>query len=83
MSKKRTVIFVIVVAVIIAALVAGIVLTDGLYERTGDINETMQDAVLHEGDKISLFGLRRHGHLAPLCSDRPSLRHSQIYLYPE
>ena len=58
MSKKRTVIFVIVVAVIIAALVAGIVLTDGLYERTGDINETMQDAVLHEGDKISLFGMQ-------------------------
>ena len=58
MSKKRTVIFVIVVAVIIALLVAGIVLTDGLYEKTGDINETMQDAVLHEGDKISLFGLQ-------------------------
>ena len=57
MTKKQTCVFLIVVAVLIGALVAGIVLTDGLYEKTGSVNETMQDAVLHEGDKISFFGL--------------------------
>ena len=57
MTKKQTCIFLSVVAVIIAALIAGIVLTDGLYERDSTIQDTMQDAVLHEGDKISLFGL--------------------------
>ena len=58
MTKRRTLVFLFIVAVIIAALVAGIVLTDGLYEKTGNVNETMQDAVLHEGDKINFFGLR-------------------------
>ena len=57
MSKKKTAVFLIVVAAVIAALVVGIVLTDGLYEKAGSVNETMQDAVLHEGDKISFFGL--------------------------
>ena len=58
MSKKKTAVFLIVAAAVIAALVVGIVLTDGLYEKTGSVNETMQDAVLHEGDKISFFGMR-------------------------
>ncbi len=58
MSKKRTAVFVIVTAVVIAALATGIILTDGLYEKAGSVNETMQDAVLHEGDKISLFGMQ-------------------------
>ena len=57
MSKKKTAVFLIVVAAVIAALVVGIVLTDGLYEKAGSVNETMQDAVLHEGDKISFFGM--------------------------
>ena len=57
MTKKQTCIFLIVIAVVVAALLAGIVLTDGLYESETTIQETMQDAVLHEGDKISLFGL--------------------------
>ena len=57
MTKKQTGIFLAVVLPIVAALIVGIVLTDGLYEKEGTIQETMQDAVLHEGDKISLFGL--------------------------
>lgn len=57
MTKKQTWIFLAVVAVVIAALVTGIILTDGLYEKNATIQETMKDAVLHEGDKISLFGL--------------------------
>lgn len=57
MTKKQTCIFLIIVAAVIAALITGIVLTDGLYERDATIQETMQDVVLHERDKISLFGL--------------------------
>ena len=57
MTKKQLGIFLSVVLVIIAALIVGIVLTDGLYEKDATIQETMQDAVLHEGDKINLFGM--------------------------
>ena len=57
MTKKQTEIFLGVVGIIVAALIVGIVLTDGLYERNSTIQDSMQDAVLHEGDKISLFGL--------------------------
>ena len=57
MTKKQTCIFLTVVAAVIAALIVGIVLTDGLYQKEGSIQDAMQDAVLHEGDKISLFGL--------------------------
>ncbi len=57
MTKKQTCIFLGVVAVVIAALIVGIVLTDGLYVKDSTIQDTMKDAVLHEGDKISLFGL--------------------------
>ena len=57
MTKKQLGIFLSVVLVIIAALIVGIVLTDGLYEKDATIQETMQDAVLNEGDKINLFGM--------------------------
>ena len=57
MTKKQLGIFLSVVLVIIAALIVGIVLTDGLYEKDATIQETMQDAVLHEGDNINLFGM--------------------------
>ena len=58
MTKKQTAVFLSVVLAICAALIVGIVLTDGLYEKNADIQESMQDAVLHEGDKIWLFGLQ-------------------------
>ena len=57
MSKKQKIIFCTVVLAIIVLLFVGIILTDGLYERDASIQETMQDAILHEADKISLFGL--------------------------
>lgn len=57
MTKKQTILFLSIVLAVCALLIIGIVLTDGLYERTGTIQDTMQDAVLHENDKISLFGL--------------------------
>ena len=55
--KKQNIIVCIVFGVIVAALVAGICLTDFLYTRTEDISDVMQDAVLHERDRISLFGM--------------------------
>ena len=55
--KKQNIIVCIVFGVIVAALVAGICLTDSLYTRTEDISDVMQDAVLHERDRISLFGM--------------------------
>ena len=57
MTKKQTILFISVVLAVCAVLIVGIVLTDGLYVRDADIQESMQDAVLHEGDKINLFGL--------------------------
>lgn len=55
-DKKRWIICAIFV-VIIAALIVGICLTGSQYEKSESISETMKDAVLHENDKISLFGL--------------------------
>ena len=55
--KKQNIIGCIVFGMIVAALVAGICLTDSLYTRTEDISDVMQDAVLHERDRISLFGM--------------------------
>ena len=40
-----------------SGVITGIILTNGLYERDASIQESMQDAILHENDKIDLFGL--------------------------
>ena len=57
MTKKQLGIFLTVVFVLLAALIVGIVLTDGLYEKDVNIQESMQYAVLHEGDKVYFFGM--------------------------
>ena len=57
MTKKQTIIFLSAVLAVCAVLIVGICLTNGLYESDATIQESMQDAVLHEGDKINLFGL--------------------------
>ena len=54
--KKKTIAVAAVVALIMAALLIGIIFTDSDKE-SADISETMQDAVLHENDKIDFFGL--------------------------
>ena len=54
--KKKTVALWAVVALIMVALLIGIIFT-GSDEEGADISETMQDAVLHENDKIDFFGL--------------------------
>ena len=57
MTKKQTILFLSIVLAVCALLIVGIVLTNGQYESSSTIQESMQDAVLHEGDKLSLFGL--------------------------
>ncbi len=57
MTKKQTILFLSIVLAVCALLIVGIVLTNGQYESSSTIQESMQDAVLHEEDKISLFGL--------------------------
>ena len=58
MTKKQLGIFLTVVVLLLAALIVGIVLTDGLYEKNVNIQESMQDAVLHEVDKVWFFGMQ-------------------------
>ncbi len=55
-SKKRTLI--VIWILIVAALGAGCVLTGLGGEKAETIQETMRDAVLHESNQISLFGLK-------------------------
>jgi len=57
MPRKKIIIPAIICAVIISALIVGIILTDSLYEQTEDISSVMGDVVLHEKSKISVFGL--------------------------
>ena len=53
-QKKR---FLIRLGVILAVLIVGIILTAPLSVRHETITEVMKDAVLHDVNKISLFGL--------------------------
>ncbi len=58
MSRKKCTRTLIILAVIIVALIAGIIVTgdsDGTQEES--IKDVMRDAVLHESNKISLFGI--------------------------
>lgn len=55
--KKKKIIAAVVIACVAALLIVGIVLTDPLYTSSEDISDVMQDAVLHEENAISLFGL--------------------------
>ena len=57
MKGRKKIVFFTVLAVALAALLVGIILTGG--ERSESVEETMRNAVLHESDKISLFGLSR------------------------
>lgn len=55
-SKKRTVVIIIWAAVIIALLVSAILIGPGSGDKES-IKEVMKDAVLHESNKVSLFGI--------------------------
>lgn len=55
MKGRKKIVFFTVLAVALAALLVGIILTGG--ERSESVEETMRNAVLHESDKINLFGL--------------------------
>lgn len=56
MSKKRKIISLAVWLGLVFASLIGVLLTDGL-ESHESIREIMRDAVLHESNKISLFGI--------------------------
>ena len=55
-TKRNKITAIVVIAAIAVLLIVGIILTDPLYQTTEDISEVMKDAVLHEENKVSLFG---------------------------
>ena len=57
MESKRRVGVLVATALIVAALVVGICLTGGSGGEEESIQVTMRDAVLHETNRIALFGL--------------------------
>ena len=57
MEKKKQRISLIVIAALLLAVVVGIILTISDSGHKETIKETMKDAVLHDRNKISLFGL--------------------------
>lgn len=57
MSKKGRIIYLTVWLGLIFLSLAGVLLTSGL-EKTETIREIMRDAVLHDSNKISLFGIK-------------------------
>jgi F-type H+-transporting ATPase subunit a len=57
MSKKKRVTTLVIMAVLVVLLIIGIVLTNTGDGEKETIKEVMRDAVLHESNKVSLFGL--------------------------
>lgn len=57
MSKKKRTRSIIIFSLIGALLLAGIILTNGMYQKEESVQEVMLDAVLHESAKIDLFGI--------------------------
>ena len=57
MSKKKKIISITVFIAIVSLLIVGIILTRGSYKETETIQEIMKDAVLHDAEKVSLFGI--------------------------
>ena len=69
------------ICAIVVLLVASILVPS--VQKTETIQVTMRDAVLHETNRISLFGIKdvRHGglgHLAGVCGHRAHFRHSAL-----
>lgn len=58
MSKKKKIIFVSVWLFMIVVLIAGIIITNVSGGNDESLSEAMRDAVLHEDNKISLFGIK-------------------------
>ena len=54
MNKKRSII---IFVLLIVVLIVGIILVGGTQEKTESIKEIMRDAVLHENDRINVFGI--------------------------
>ncbi len=58
MSKKQRIWSILVFALILIALLIGIILTGGGGAEEESIQEVLKDAVLHEHAKVSLFGIK-------------------------
>lgn len=58
MSKKKRNIFLLVWFCLLALLIVGIILTNTGESKSESLSEAMRDAVLHEENVISLFGLK-------------------------
>lgn len=58
MSKKKKIIFVSVWLFMIVVLLAGIIITNVSGGNDESLSEAMRDAVLHDDNKISLFGIK-------------------------
>lgn len=68
MSKKQKIVGITVFAVLAAVLLVGIVLTGSPAEKDESVKEVMRDAVLHETNKVSLFGMAVNpGLIAAFC----------------
>ena len=58
MSKKKRILMILFFVVWIAVFLIGALLLQGKYTKHESIQESMRDAVLHETNQISLFGIR-------------------------
>lgn len=58
MSKKRKKLFAVIWAVMVVALLAGVIATNSAGGESEPIRTAMRDAVLHNLNQISLFGLK-------------------------
>ena len=57
MDKKKKVRMILIFLLLAAVFLAGAILLQGKYEKHETIKEAMRDAVLHEENRISFFGL--------------------------
>lgn len=57
-TNKKKIAAVVIWIAVVAALIVGIVLTDPLYSSDESVSEVMEDAVLHEANKVDLFGMQ-------------------------
>ena len=58
MGKKKRILMILIFAVWTLVFLVGALLLQGRYTRSESIQESMRDAVLHETNRISFFGIR-------------------------
>lgn len=58
MSKRKKTQFILIWAVLVVAILAGVIMTNSAAVEKESIRVAMRDAILHDTNKISLFGLK-------------------------